>query len=77
MKKKSVSLNAKPFDALICKKQLKACADAGKILLHENDQLKDILEMVVDHLSPFTVGDQWTQEDMIVIMEAKERYEEL
>lgn len=65
------------FDLEWTKKKLNGAIESGTKLIHENDQLRGMIEMAVDQLDHYSVGDLWTQDDMILIRDLKQQLEEM
>lgn len=63
------------FELEWTKRKLDGAVATGTKLVHENDQLRGMVEQVIDQFSHYSVGDLWTQDDMMIIRDLRQQLE--
>ena len=65
------------FELEWTKRKLNGAIESGTKLIHENDQLRGMLEQVVSEFGFYSIGDLWTQSDRVFIKDLQSQLEEM
>lgn len=69
------ALSDPAFELEWTKRKLDLAIQTLEILNRDNDDLNGMLEALINQLNSYSVGDLWTQEDMVVVRDIQEQLE--